>query len=122
MVSTDVVRRIAGALPEVQDRSNDKGLHFRVRGKLLAWTPRQRAGAKGPRDPDLTVLVVRCDVDVRDIMMEAEPGKFFVTSHYAGYPAMLVRLDEVGEDELRGVLISAWRHEAPPGLARQLEL
>ncbi len=33
--------------------------------------------------------------------------------HYDGYPAVLVRLPALGEDELRELITDAWRCQAP---------
>jgi hypothetical protein len=33
-------------------------------------------------------------------LLKAEPGKFFITPHYDGYPGILVRLSQIDSDEI----------------------
>ena len=49
-------------------------------------------------------LVVRVDPMERDFQMQAEPDTFFVTPHYDGYPAVLVRLASIDRENLRELL------------------
>lgn len=51
--------------------------------------------------------------------MAAAPGIYFETDHYKGWPAVLVRLREIGPDELRHRLRKAWLAQAPKRLAKQ---
>jgi hypothetical protein len=44
---------------------------------------------------------------------------YFTTPHFDGYPAVLVRLDEIGLDELKEVIAEAWLCQAPKRLAQQ---
>jgi hypothetical protein len=48
--------------------------------------------------------------------MQADPATFFITHHYRGYPAVLVRLASVRVADLRNVLEQAWRRSAPKRL------
>jgi hypothetical protein len=50
-----------------------------------------------------------------------DTSKFFTEPHYSGYPAVLVRLDAVDEDELEDLLIEAWRCQASKTQVRRLE-
>jgi hypothetical protein len=50
-----------------------------------------------------------------------DPRTFFTTSHYDGYPAVLVHLRKVGMQLLRRLLTDAWRHRAPKRAIRALE-
>jgi hypothetical protein len=58
----------------------------------------------------------------QDELIAADPEKFFTEPHYAGFPAVLVRLAAVDETELRELLIDAWRCQAPPALVRESDL
>ncbi len=69
-----------------------------MRGKFLSRLKEDRA----------ETLVVRIDMDERDVRMAANPETFYITDHYRGYPAMLVRLATVDSDELRELLEGAW--------------
>jgi hypothetical protein len=46
----------------------------------------------------------------RDKWMEADPGTFFITNHYLNYKYMLVRLESVSPDDLKVLLMTAWRN------------
>ena len=118
MVEIDTVRRLAMDLPGAVDASEPGRLAFEVGGKGFAWSLMERDRPKAPRKPVLEVLAVRCPAESKAMLMEAEPGTFYETEHYRGYPAVLVRLEAVGEDELAALLAQAWRIQAPAKLAR----
>ena len=64
------------------------------------------------------VLFVRCaNLEERDELLKAEPEKFFITPHYDGYPAVLVRLGQAGVRRGgRKLVTEAWRICAPKRL------
>jgi hypothetical protein len=114
MVEPETLRRLALVLPEAEDTSAEKGFAFRVRGgKGFAWTFQERIEAKKPRRPKLDVLAVRCDLETKEMLIAAAPGRFFDDDHYRGYPAVLVRLGAIDADELGDLLRGAWRLSAP---------
>lgn len=103
MTTADDVRRIALSLPETIERPWFGTPGFRVRGRGFA-----RIREEGD------VLVVWCaDLADKEALIAADPRKFFTTPHYDGYAVVLVRLTEVDEQELRELLIDAWRVRAP---------
>jgi len=106
----DDVRKLALALPEVEEGSSYGTPAFRVRKKFLSRLKE-----------DGETLVVRIDFDERDILMAANPETFYITDHYRGYPAMLVRLATVDPDDLRELLEQAWRRVAPKRLIAALD-
>ena len=55
------------------------------------------------------------------VLIAADPEKFFTEPHYNGYPAVLVRLDAIDEDELAELLTDAWRCAAPRKLLAELD-
>jgi hypothetical protein len=65
------------------------------------------------------VLVVMVPLGLKEALIEAEPDKYFETPHYAGYAAMLVRLDAVSDEELVIRLECAWAEKAPPKLVKE---
>jgi len=99
------VRRVALALPGVEEGSSYGTPGFRVRGKFLARMKE-----------DGETLVVKCGDDERDFRMQADPETFFITDHYRGYPTVLIRLARVRLGDLREVLAEAWRRNAPKRL------
>jgi hypothetical protein len=119
MVDTETVRRTALSLPECCDRSSPTALSFYVRDKQFAWTYRERVHRKRTRQPRLDVLAVRCATDEKERLLASDPGKFFITDHYRGFPAVLVYLDCIDEQELRSLLTAAWQCQAPAAMRRQ---
>jgi hypothetical protein len=65
--------------------------------------------------------MVRIDLADKDFLIRSRPSVYFTTPHYDGYPAVLVRLDVIGKEELGRMLRAAWRFTAPPRLASQLD-
>src|SRR4051812_22771036 len=57
-------------------------------------------------------LVLRMDMLQRERLMKKEPQTFYITDHYAGYPAVLVRLAKVKKDAMRRIVEDAWRYVA----------
>ena len=121
MVDIPTLRRLALALPDVEDGSNDRGLVFSIQGKGFAWTYLVRVKPKAPRQPRLDVLAVCCPVEKKEMLIAAAPDRFFDYDHYRGYPAVLVRLDAIGEAELGALLDDAWQMTAPRALLQRLD-
>jgi hypothetical protein len=121
MVDHPTVRRLALALPEVEDGASDRPLGFSVHGKGLAWTYTARATPKGRREPVPEVLAVRCLMEKKEMLIEAAPEIYFDDDHYRGYPAVLVRLEAIGESELGVLLQDAWRRVAPKSLIKRID-
>jgi len=119
MVTPDTIRRLALAHPDAQDESTEKALKFTVHGKLFAWSALARATPRAPRRPVLEVLALRCPVEKKEILIAAAPDRFFDDAHYLGYPALLVRLAAIEEDEFAALLAAAWASAAPRALTRK---
>lgn len=123
MATWDDVRRIAATLPETAERVSPKGLHeWLARDKSFAWErPLRRADlqALGDSAPDGPILGVRvADVGVVQALLADDPAAYFSTPHFAGYPALLVRLDTIDPDELRDLLVDAWLARVPKRMAK----
>jgi hypothetical protein len=107
-VDFTAVRRLALALPGVEEGTSYGTPAFRVKGKFFV---RLREDGES--------IVVKVGDDERDLLMEADPDAFFTTDHYRGYPSVLVRLSRVREADLAEVLDQAWARLAPPKLVAQ---
>ncbi len=105
MVTFAMARDFALTLPETQEGTSYGTPALKVRGTLLA-----RLREEGD------VLVVKVDMDYRELLLETNPATYFITPHYVRYPAVLVRLALVDEEELRALLTDAWRIVAPKRL------
>jgi hypothetical protein len=101
----DTVRRLALALPDVEEGTWFGTPSWKVRGKSFARVKE-----------DGETLVVLVELGEKEMLMASEPHIFFETPHYHGYPAVLVRLAAIEEDELAEVLEDSWRRKAPKRL------
>jgi hypothetical protein len=115
MLDHETVGRIAAALPGATDKTEGERLVFTVGGQGFAWSALQRLRPKTPRVPNPRVLAVRCPMERKEFLIEAAPDIYFDDDHYRGYPAVLVRLDAVGEEELAALLAAAcaWQASKP---------
>jgi hypothetical protein len=93
----DTVREIGLALPGVEESTAFGVPALKIHGKLLACVPSHRSAEPGS-------LVVRVDFDDRSVLLAEAPDVYYVTDHYAGYTAVLVRLSRVTPDVLRDLL------------------
>jgi hypothetical protein len=114
------VARIVGGLPGTDETSPR---NWRVGKKLIAWERPLRKSdhaALGPDAPDGDILGARvADEGVKFALIADDPGVYFTTPHFDGYPAVLVRLAEIGVPELEELVVEAWLAQAPKTLTRQ---
>ena len=96
-INFDTVRNIGLAFPGVEAGTAFGVPALKTRGKLLACVPSHRSAEPGS-------LVVRVDFDDRASLLAEAPDVYYVTEHYAGYSAVLVRLSRVTPDVLRDLL------------------
>ena len=119
MASWEDVARIVAELPETAEPTPRT---WRVRKKLIVWErPLRKADleALGAGAPDGEILGARvADEGVKFALISDEPGVYFTTPHFDGYPAVLVRLNEIGEAELTELITDAWLAQAPKSLAK----
>ena len=122
MADWEDVRGLALALPETEERISRSSMQRRVREKLFVWERPLRAKEVqelGPLAPDGPVLGARVEhLLAKEAMLAAEPEVFFTTSHFDGYPAVLVRLDRIAPAALEEVVVEAWLARAPAPLVR----
>lgn len=117
------VRRIALSLPEVEESAERFAFSVRNKGKLkgFVWVWMERVHPKKPRVAQPKVIAVRtANLTDRELLISADPKKFFTEPHYAGFPAVLVRLPAVTARELRPLITEAWRCQAPKELAQEV--
>jgi len=115
-INFDTVRKIGLALPGVEESTAYAQPALKIHGKLLACVPANRSAEPGS-------LAVRVDLDDRAELLAADPDVYYVTPHYVGYNAVLVRLSRVNPDVLRDLLGMAYkfvtRDAAPRAPARE---
>ncbi|HEY3938196.1 MAG TPA: hypothetical protein VGL97_12245 [Bryobacteraceae bacterium] len=90
----DIVRDIGLKFSGVQESTAYGSPALKVQGQLLARIPSNRSA-----EPES--LVVRMDFDDRAELLAADPDIYYITDHYVGYSAVLVRLSRLTPDTLR---------------------
>jgi hypothetical protein len=116
------VRRIALSLPETSERLSRDLPQWRVKDKGFVWErPLRRADleALGDRAPDGPILGARVEhLVAKEALLADDPSIYFTTPHFDGYPAILVRLDRIGLEDLHELIVEAWLARAPARLAK----
>jgi hypothetical protein len=118
----DDVRRIALALPETSEGSSRGLRRWTVKDKLFVWERPLRRGdieALGAEAPDGPILGARVEhLGAKEALLADDARAFFTTPHFDGYPAILVRLDDINLEDLNEVIVEAWLARAPKRLAK----
>ena len=122
MATWDDVRRIALALHGTTEAVSWEHAHWRVKDKGFVWErPLRRSDleALGDAAPNGPILGARVEhLVAKEALLADDPGVFFTTPHFDGYPAVLVRLDEISMPDLEEVIVEAWLCRAPKRLAQ----
>ena len=111
MTDAEDVRRIARSLPDVVEIDSD-GFDFRVGNKGFVWSyPERIPGQRRVIRTDIAVLYVGDEAEKQALVL-GEPGLFFTTPGYDGWPLVMVRLAEVDVERLTELITDAWRMRA----------
>ena len=124
MADQDDVRRIALSLPGTTESADRFAFSVRngSKDKGFAWVWLERVDPKKGRVPQPEVLAVRvADETDKEMLIAADPQKFFTEAHYNGFPAILVRLAAIEPDELEELLTDGWRCQAPRKLVTEFD-
>jgi hypothetical protein len=117
----DDVRRIALALPETSEGESRGLLRWTFKDRFFVWErPLRRSDleALGDDAPDGAILGARVEhLGAKEALLADASGVFFTTPHFDGYPAILVRLDDIAVEDLTEVIVEAWLVRAPKRLA-----
>jgi hypothetical protein len=118
------VSRLALALPDAEEGTTYGGNRaWTVRKKLFVWERPLRKSdleALGDSAPEGPILGARVEhLIAKEALLADDFGVFFTTPHFDGYPAVLVRLPEIGLDLLEEVVTEAWLVRAPKRLVRE---
>jgi hypothetical protein len=122
VASWEDVRRIALALPATAEKPTHGMTSWRVKDKLFVWERPLRdkeveeLGEPAPGGPILGARVE--DLVAKEALIADEPELYFTTSHFDGYPSVLVRLDRIGTEDLEELIVEAWLARAPKRLAQ----
>ncbi len=95
MIGEDRVRRLATRLPEVTEKPSYGTPAFYVAGRIFARL----------REEPGVLVCWRASPDDREILLQADPEKFFTTDHFRRHASVLAEL-----------LAEAWEARAPKRL------
>jgi hypothetical protein len=116
----DDVAQLALALPGTAESLSRGCRQWKVRDKLFVWErPLRRAdlAALGDGAPEGPILGASVEhLIAKEALLADDPGVFFTTPHFDGYPAVLVRLDHASAATLEEVVVEAWLVRAPARL------
>ena len=124
MADLNDLHRIALSFPETTQEEGRIAYAVLHKGKAkgIAWTWMERIDPKKARVPNPEVIAIRVRNTLeKEMLIDAQPLKFFTEPHYNGFPAILVRLAAVDVDELELLLLNAWRCQAPPALVKSYD-
>lgn len=111
---------MALGLPETSERVSRERSQWCVKDKLFVWErPLRRREVEGfpgkaPKGPILAARVEH--LVAKEALLAEDPQVFFTTSHFDGYPAVLVRLERIALEDLEEVITEAWLARAPKRL------
>jgi hypothetical protein len=119
MADADDVRRVALALPHVEEIDSE-GFDFRVGDKGFVWSyPERRPGRRRLIRTDIAVLFVGDEAEKQALLL-GEPDVFFTAPGYDGSPLVMLRLAEVDVKRLTELVTDAWLMRAPVEIASEL--
>ena len=95
--------------PGVEESTSYGTPSLKVKGKMLARL----------REPG--VLVIMCNVEAKEMLLQVAPHIYFELPHYRGYPAILARMDQIEDDEIAEMIEIYYRKAAPKKLLSELE-
>ena len=76
-----------------------EGLHFRQPAIFIGEEFLTRIHNK-----EDAVVILTGSIEMRDVMLEAEPKLFYITDHYRNFPALLARLSQLNTKTLKELL------------------
>jgi hypothetical protein len=116
--------RLALAMPGAEKLVKDGRPRYQVNGKLFCIHRSRRPDAVDPETGERMddVLMFRvADLEVKELILSDDRGIWFTTPHFNGYPAILVRIGDLGRldrEELRDTVVDAWLTRAPKRVAK----
>ena len=99
----EVVKTVGLTLPDVEAATKYDGSPVLKRGGAFM------AGIATHPSAEPKTLVVRADMEERELLLEDAPETYYLTDYYRRYPLVLVRLSRIDRDALRDLLSVSWR-------------
>lgn len=116
---------LALAMPATTREVSDDGRpSYLVHGKMYCFHRSRRPDAVDPETGERMedVLMFRvADLEEKDVILSDARRLFFTTPHFNGYPAVLLRIRDLGaldREELRDTVAEAWLTRAQKRLAK----
>jgi hypothetical protein len=116
---------VALAMPQTtKEVSEDGRPSYLVHGKRFCLQRTRRPDARDPETGERLddVLMFRvADLEVKDLLVGDERTPYFTTPHFNGYPAVLIRIPDLGRldrDELEELVAEAWLTRAQKRVAK----
>ena len=115
MASWQDVTRIATALPNTVALGQEPKRSWDAGGKSLAWErplskkhQKEIANLGQPVHQGAILAIHTPDALTALAYVQMEPDKYFTMPHFAGYPAVLAKLENLTDEDLRELLYEAW--------------
>jgi hypothetical protein len=112
LVDSSVLRELVLELPNVEDGTTDRGIAFKIGGRLLICEATHDSA-------EPSSFVVRVSPEQRTRLMAAYPDALYLPEHYAKHPAVLARLARLDRESLRDILGTAWLFMAEKALPKK---
>jgi hypothetical protein len=110
MMSVEEVRTFAMSLPESEEIEHWGKPSFRVKNKIFAVV-----------QEDSVSLVIKTTGDDKHIYTTMDASVYSIPESFTKLNYMIVNLELVDPEELRGLLIKAWCSMAPKKLLKELD-
>ena len=101
---------LALKLPGITETTSWGQPCLKAHGKLWVWW-----------SPHEDAPVFKIPREEREMLLEVDPERFFVTPHYQAHALILVRPDKLEADWARAVLKRSWRDMAPKKILKAYE-
>lgn len=98
-------RALATGLPEISAGTSYGTPSLRIKDKSFV------------RLKDADTLVLLCPLEQKEFLLAVAPDIYYETDHYKGWPALLISLAAISDEEPGQRLADGWRHRAPKRLA-----
>ena len=93
----DEVSAFALGLPDTELSTSYGRPAVKVRGKAFLYPGREQGS-----------FAVASPLPEKELLMETDPGTFWETAHYRGWPAVLVRYGSPDRERIEAVIARAW--------------
>ena len=123
MATWDDVARTCLALPGTSEGVSRGRRQWKVGDKSFVWErplgkkDTAELGDAAPSGPVVAAYVP--DEGAKQALIAAEPGVYFTTTHFDGYPIVLCCLDALDQQSLTELAAEAWACRAPRTLVAE---